>query len=64
MPHGMFPITPFIPTYTSRTFTRFSGTDSYSSHGPGLAPKPSHGTTSAPAKQQELKTKMDIDEIQ
>jgi len=36
------------------------GTDSYSSHDPGLAPKPSHGTTSAPAKQLALKTKMDI----
>jgi hypothetical protein len=36
------------------------GTDSYSSHDPGLAPQPSHGTTSAPAKQQALKTKMDI----
>ena len=29
-------------------------------HCPGLAPKPSHGTTSAPAKQQALKTKRDI----
>jgi hypothetical protein len=36
------------------------GTDSYSSHDPGLSPQPSHGTTSAPAKQQALKTKMDI----
>jgi len=27
---------------------------------PGLAPQPSHGTTSAPTKQQALKTKMDI----
>jgi hypothetical protein len=32
----------------------------YSSHDPRLAPEPSHGTTSAPAKQQALKTKMDI----
>jgi hypothetical protein len=38
----------------------FPGTESYPSHGPGLAPKPSHETTSAPAKQQALKTKMDI----
>ena len=38
----------------------FAGTDSYLSHGPGLAPKPSHGTTSAHSKQQALKTKMDI----
>ena len=30
------------------------GTDSYTSHGLGLAPKPSHGTTSAPVKQQTL----------
>jgi hypothetical protein len=37
-----------------------SGTGSYSSHDPGLAPKPSHGTTSAPTKQQALKTKMNI----
>jgi hypothetical protein len=36
------------------------GKDSYSSHDPGLAPQPSHGTTSVPAKQQALKTKMDI----
>jgi len=28
--------------------------DSYPSHGPGLAPKPSHGTTSAPAQKQAL----------
>jgi hypothetical protein len=27
---------------------------------PGLAPQPSYGTTSAPAKQQALKTEMDI----
>ena len=60
MPHGMFPIKPFIPTYTSRTFTRFSGNGQLPIAGPGLAPKPSHGTTSAPAKQQALKTKMDI----
>jgi hypothetical protein len=38
----------------------FLGTDSYPSHGHGLAPKPSHGNTSAPAKQQALKTKIDI----
>ena len=40
--------------------TVFPRTDSYPSHGPGLAPKPSHGTTSAPTKQQALKTKMDV----
>ena len=60
MPHGMSPIKPFIPTYTPRTSTRFSGTDSYPLHCIGLAPKPSYGTTSTPAKQQALKTKMDI----
>ena len=38
----------------------FPGRDSYPSHGPGLAPKPSYGNTNAPAKQQALKTKMDI----
>jgi hypothetical protein len=38
----------------------FPGTDSYPSHGPGLAPRPSHVTNIAPAKRQELKTKMDI----
>jgi hypothetical protein len=38
----------------------FLGTDSYSSHDPGLSHQPSHGTTSAPSKQQALKTKMDI----
>jgi len=36
------------------------GTDSYPLHDPGLVPQPSHGTTSAPVKQQALKTKMDI----
>jgi len=36
------------------------GTDSYPSHGPGLAHQPPHGNTSAPAKHQALKTKMDI----
>jgi hypothetical protein len=30
------------------------GTDSHSSHDPGLAPQPSHRTTSASAKQQAL----------
>jgi len=38
----------------------FPRKDSYSSCGPGIAPKPTHGTTSAPAKQQALKKKMDI----
>ena len=61
MVYGMSPITPFIPTYTFRTSTRFSpGTDNYPPNGPGLAPKPSHGTTSAPAKRKALKTTMDI----
>jgi len=36
------------------------GTDSYSLHDPRLAPQPSHGTTSAPAKQQALKMKMNF----
>jgi len=50
---------PFRPTHHVCPHG-FPGTDSYSSHGPGLAPHPSHGTTSAPAKQQALKTKMDV----
>jgi len=48
-----------LPTYPACP-RGIPGTDGYSSHGPGLAPKPSHGTTSAPAKQQALKTKRDI----
>jgi hypothetical protein len=39
------------------------GTDSYSLHDPGLAPQPSHGTTSAPAKQQRLKWRWTFYEI-
>ena len=50
---------PFQPTHPARPYG-ILGTDSYSSHDPGLATQPSHGTTSAPAKQQALKTKMDI----
>jgi len=38
----------------------FPRKDSYSLHSPGIAPKPTHGTTSAPAKQVALKKKMDI----
>jgi len=49
----------FRPTHPVRP-QGFPGTDSYPSHGLGLAPKPSHGTTSAPAKQEALKTKMDF----
>jgi hypothetical protein len=37
---------PFQPTHPARPHG-IPGTDSYPSHGPGLAPKPSHGTTSA-----------------
>jgi hypothetical protein len=36
----------------------FPGTDSKPSHGPGLASEPSHRTTSAPAGQKALKTKI------
>jgi hypothetical protein len=50
---------PFRPTQPARQHG-IMGTDSYSSHDPGLAPQPSHGTTSAPAKLQALKTKMDF----
>ena len=50
---------PFRPTHPALPHG-IPGTDSCSSHDPGLAPQPSHGTTSAPAKQQALKTKMDI----
>jgi len=50
---------PFRPTHPARPHG-FPGANSYPSHGPELAPKPSHWTTSAPAKQQGLKTKMDI----
>jgi hypothetical protein len=51
---------PFRPTHPARQHG-IPETDSHSSsHDPGLAPQPSHGTTSAPAKQQALKTKMDI----
>jgi len=50
---------PFRPTQPARPHG-IPGTDSYPSHDPGLTPQPSHGTTSAPAKQQALKTKMDI----
>jgi hypothetical protein len=37
---------PFRPTHPARPHG-IQGTDSYSSHDPGLAPQPSHGTTSA-----------------
>jgi hypothetical protein len=50
---------PCRPTHPARQHG-IPGKESYSSHDPGLAPKPSHGTTSAPAKQQALKTKTDI----
>ena len=52
----------FRPTHLARSHG-FQGTDSYPSHGPGLAPKPSNGTTSAPAKQQALKRRWTFDEI-
>ena len=60
MPHGMSTITHFIPTYTSHISTRFSGNGQLPIARPGLEPKPSHGTPSAHAKQQALKTKMYI----
>jgi len=51
------------PSFRPKSLVRpygFPRKDSNWSHGPGLAPKPPHGTTSAPAKQQALKKKMDI----
>ena len=55
MPHGMSPIKPSVPNYTSRTSARYSGNGQLLiTHDPGLARQPCHGTTSAPAKQQAL----------
>jgi len=50
---------PFRPTHPACPHG-FPRMHTYPLHGPGLSPKPSHGTTSAPTKQQVLKTKMDI----
>ena len=60
MHHGMSPIKPSIPTYTSRTSARYSGNGQLLITRPWTRTLPSHGTTSAPAKQKALKTKMDI----